>query len=262
MRPRFANWCMWREYSRCVRVDSLMMLLIDFIQGQAGAGRWDKGCISSTAETGQEVFVIQVVREVLSEGIAVLQAVECDPDIHVLLVTAAEKTAAAMRAGRKLMVAGNGGSAADAQHMVAEFVSRLVQDRPAMRAVALTTDTSILTAVSNDYGYERSFARQVEALGQPGDVFFGISTSGSSPNVLAALAISRELGITTIGLTGGSGGKMTQLCDHVITIPSNVTMYIQQAHLALEHIFCLLTERSYFTDTPAAEILRTAAIRA
>lgn len=206
--------------------------------------------------------MIDVVRDVLAEGIAVVQAVERDREIHTALVKAAEKTAAAMRAGRKLMVAGNGGSAADAQHMVAEFVSRLIQDRPAMRALALTTDTSILTAVGNDYGYERSFSRQVEALGLSGDVFFGISTSGRSPNVLAALTTCRELGIITIGLTGGSGGKMAPLCDHLIRVPSEVTMYIQQAHLALEHIFCLLTERLYFADSPAASLPATVSARA
>lgn len=144
------------------------------------------------------------------------------------------------------MVAGNGGSAADAQHLVAEFVSRLCEDRPAMRAVALTTDTSILTAVSNDYGYERVFARQIEATGQAGDLFMGISTSGNSPNVLRALELSRAMGIATIGLTGKSGGKMPPLCDYCIRVPSDVTMYIQQAHMALEHIFCMLVERRYF----------------
>jgi len=206
--------------------------------------------------------MVKVVREVLAEGIAVLDAVERDQEIHAALLKAAEETAAAMKAGRKLMVAGNGGSAADAQHMVAEFVSRLVQDRPAMRAVALTTDTSILTAVGNDYGFERSFARQVEALGQPGDVFLGISTSGRSPNVLAALTTCRESGITTIGLTGASGGTMTPLCDHIIKVPSEVTMYIQQVHLALEHIFCLLTERLYFADNPTAGMAEMASGRA
>jgi D-sedoheptulose 7-phosphate isomerase len=186
------------------------------------------------------------VRQVLTEGIAVLQAVERDAAIHAMLTRAAEATAEAMRAGRKLMVAGNGGSAADAQHLAAEFVSRLVKDRPPMRAVALTTDTSILTAIGNDYGFERSFARQIEALGQKGDVFMGISTSGRSPNVLRALELCREAGIATIGLTGSAGGAMTLLCDYLISIPSDVTMYIQQGHQALEHIFCMLTERAYF----------------
>lgn len=197
--------------------------------------------------------MIQVVRDVLSEGLRVMQAVESDDEIHAVLVSAARQTASAMKSGRKLMVAGNGGSAADAQHLVAEFVSRLIKDRPAMRAVALTTDTSILTAIGNDYGYECSFSRQIEALGQSGDVFMGISTSGRSPNILAALKICRELGITTIGLTGKSGGNMREICDSLIRIPSDLTMYIQQAHLALEHIFCLLTERFYFADELAAE---------
>lgn len=187
-----------------------------------------------------------VVGRVLAEGTAVAQAVEQDAALHATLVAAAEKTAAAMKSGRKLMVAGNGGSAADAQHLAAEFVGRLAQDRPAMRAIALTTNTSILTAVGNDYGFERVFARQVEALGQPGDVFMGISTSGSSPNVLCALELCRAMGIATIGLTGSSGGGMAQLCDYLIAVPSTVTMYIQQSHLALEHIFCMVAERAYF----------------
>lgn len=188
------------------------------------------------------------IDQILAEGIAVLQAVERDSAIADTLEQAAAATAGALQAGHKLMVAGNGGSAADAQHLVAEFVSRLVEDRPAMRAVALTTDTSILTAVGNDYGYERVFLRQIEALGQRGDVFLGISTSGRSPNILAALGACREMGIVTIGLTGGSGGAMGALCDSLIRIPSDVTMYIQQAHLALEHIFCMLVEQAYFGD--------------
>lgn len=187
-----------------------------------------------------------LVRKLLAEGISVALAVERDVKIHTTLVQTAKVTAMAMKSGRKLMVAGNGGSAADAQHLVAEFVSRLVEDRPAMRAVALTTDTSILTAVANDYGYQHTFARQIEALGQRGDVFIGISTSGRSSNIVAALALCRELGITTVGFTGGSEGKMGPLCDHLIRIPSDVTMYIQQAHLAIEHIFCMLVEREYF----------------
>ncbi|HEY1766230.1 MAG TPA: D-sedoheptulose 7-phosphate isomerase [Terracidiphilus sp.] len=198
-----------------------------------------------------------LVREKLLEGAAVVDAVIRDPALHATLADAALATAAALKAGRKLMVAGNGGSAADAQHLVAEFVSRLVEDRPAMRAVALTTDTSILTAIGNDYGYERVFQRQVEAIGQQGDVFMGISTSGNSPNVLRALELSREMGIMTIGFTGKSGGKMRSLCDYLVAIPSDVTMYIQQAHLALEHILCLLVECHYFA-ADEAHVMREA----
>lgn len=182
----------------------------------------------------------------LIEGINVLEAVARDSALLEIVEKAAARTAAAMKAGGKLMVAGNGGSAADAQHLAAEFVSRLCVDRPPMRAVALTTDSSILTAVGNDYGYELVFARQIEALGQAGDVFVAISTSGNSPNVLCALKRARSMNIATIGLTGRSGGKMAALCDCCIHVPSDVTMYIQQAHLALEHIFCALVEREYF----------------
>jgi D-sedoheptulose 7-phosphate isomerase len=186
-----------------------------------------------------------LVRERLAEGVRVLEAVARDEALHETLSVAAEATAQALLAGRKLMVAGNGGSAADAQHLATEFVCRLEGDRAAMRAMALTTDTSTLTAISNDYGFERIFARQVEAHGQKGDVFIGISTSGNSPNVLRALEQCRAMGVTTIGLTGKTGGKMTPLCDYCLCIPSDVTMYIQQAHLALEHVFTLLVERQY-----------------
>ena len=140
-----------------------------------------------------------------------------------------------------------------AEEFAAEFVSRLVDDRPAMRAVALTTDTSILTAVANDYGFERLFARQIEVLGQAGDVFLAISTSGNSPNILRALVQCRDLGLVTIGLTGRTGGKMPPLCDYCLRVPSEVTMCIHQAHLALEHIFSLLVERRYFAAKPAAK---------
>jgi D-sedoheptulose 7-phosphate isomerase len=193
-----------------------------------------------------------VVRAQLAEAAALMQAVARDSAIHAILTDAAKATASALKAGHKLMAAGNGGSAADAQHLVAEFVSRLVENRAAMRAVALTTDTSILTAIGNDYGFERLFARQIEALGQPGDVFIAISTSGNSPNILGALELCRKLGIVTIGLTGRSGGNMPPLCDYCIQIPSDVTMHIQEAHLALEHIFCMITEQIYFATADAS----------
>lgn len=190
-----------------------------------------------------------LVGEKLLEGLRVMEAVARDAALHATLAAAAEAVAQALKSGHKLLVAGNGGSAADAQHLAAEFVSRLVNDRPAMRAVALTTDASILTAVGNDYGFERIFARQIEALGQRGDVFLGISTSGNSPNILRALERSREMGLVTIGLTGKSGGKMPPLCDYGMRVPSEVTMYIQQAHLALEHIFCAMVEKLCFSES-------------
>jgi len=190
-----------------------------------------------------------IVQKQLAQSIATMQAVLSDEKISDTVVTIAEITAAAMKSGHKLLVAGNGGSAADAQHLVAEFVSRLTVDRPALRAIALTTDTSILTACGNDYGFDRVFARQIEALGQPGDVFLAISTSGNSPNILNALHQAKEIGLITIGYTGNNGGKMRDLCDHNVIIPSTVTMNIQESHLALEHIFCMLVECFYFNKS-------------
>ena len=190
----------------------------------------------------------EIVADQLRQTVAVLSDVAKNDELHGVLAAAARETAKSLKSGRKLMVAGNGGSAADAQHLVAEFVSRLIKDRPALRAVALTTDTSILTAVGNDYGYECTFARQIEALGQPGDVFLAISTSGNSPNIVRALELAHSTGIVTIGLTGANGGSMVRLCDYCLRMPSDATMKIQEAHLALEHIFCLLVEQIYFAD--------------
>ena len=188
----------------------------------------------------------QLVQKQLAQSIATLQAVLADEHIADTIVAIGELTAHAMQSGHKLLVAGNGGSAADAQHLVAEFVVRLTVNRPALRAVALTTDTSILTACGNDFGFDRIFSRQIEALGQPGDIFLGISTSGNSPNILCALDQAKKMGIATIGFSGNDGGRMRALCDHTILIPSNVTMNIQESHLALEHIFCMVVERFLF----------------
>ena len=190
--------------------------------------------------------MMDLVQRQLAQSIAAMQAVHDDRQIHETLVTIGRLTADAMRAGGKLLVAGNGGSAADAQHLVAEFVVRLTVDRPAMRAVALTTDTSVLTATGNDYGFDQVFSRQLLALGQKGDVFLGISTSGNSPNILQAMQTARELGLTTIGFSGKDGGRMKGLCEYNVIVPSDRTANIQEAHLALEHIFCMIVERFTF----------------
>jgi D-sedoheptulose 7-phosphate isomerase len=189
-----------------------------------------------------------LVQKQLQQSIATLQAVLADENIADTLVTIAKLTADAMRSGHKLLVAGNGGSAADAQHLVAEFVVRLTVNRSALRAIALTTDSSILTAAGNDFGFDHLFSRQLEALGQPGDIFLAVSTSGNSRNILQALHQAKKTNITTIGFTGNNGGQMRSLCDHNIIIPSAVTMNIQESHLALEHIFCMLVE--HFTFGP------------
>lgn len=152
----------------------------------------------------------------------------------------------AYKRGNKTLIAGNGGSAADAQHIAAEFVSRFYFDRPGIPSIALTTDTSIITAIGNDYGYERLFARQVEANGVKGDIFIGISTSGNSANVIEALKACKEKGITTIGLTGESGGKMSDICDIIIKVPSSSTPRIQESHILIGHIICASVEEELF----------------
>ena len=145
-----------------------------------------------------------------------------------------------------MLFAGNGGSAADAQHLAGELVSRFGFDRPGIPAIALTTDTSILTAIGNDYGFERLFERQLQAQGVSGDVFVGISTSGNSGNVIRALQYARQAGIRTIGLTGAGGGKMKEWCDLCIEVPSVETPRIQEVHILIGHILCCITEEKLF----------------
>jgi D-sedoheptulose 7-phosphate isomerase len=157
---------------------------------------------------------------------------------------------AALRAGNKLLIIGNGGSAADAQHIAAEIIGRYKQDRPSYAAIALTTDTSALTAIANDYGFEQVFARQVEGLGQPGDVLMALSTSGRSPNILAALRKARERGLVTVGFTGTKGGAMGASCDHLLIAPSDDTPVVQQIHLAVAHGICEEIERAMMRGGP------------
>lgn len=152
----------------------------------------------------------------------------------------------ALDAGGKLMFAGNGGSAADAQHWAGELVSRFYYDRPGLAAIALTTDSSILTAIGNDYGYDYVFARQVEALGKAGDVFIAISTSGNSPNILRAAEAARERGVKVIGFTGKAGGKLAGICDICFHVPSNETPRIQEGHEFIGHMLCALIEARVF----------------
>jgi D-sedoheptulose 7-phosphate isomerase len=150
------------------------------------------------------------------------------------------------KSGNKLMVCGNGGSAADAQHLAAEFVNRFLINRMPLPAIALTTDSSILTSVSNDFSYDDIFAKQVEALGKRGDVFLGISTSGNSPNVLRAVEAARKIGVRTVALTGGSGGLLAAAAELVLTVPSEKTPHIQEAHLWIEHMLCWLVDERLF----------------
>ena len=188
------------------------------------------------------------VRDYLRQSVEAMAAFADDAGAQDTLHAMAAAVVDAMRAGNKLMVAGNGGSAADAQHIAGEFISRLMFDHAPLPAVALTTDTSALTATGNDYGYDHVFERQVLGLGRPGDVFLGISTSGNSPNVVRALRAARSRGIATLGFAGAGGGEMVALCDTVLRAPSKWTPVIQQIHITAAHVLCALVERAMFPD--------------
>jgi D-sedoheptulose 7-phosphate isomerase len=174
----------------------------------------------------------------LKLSLAALERANNNPALLATARAIAAAMVAALRAGNKLLIIGNGGSAADAQHIAAEIVGRYKQDRPAWAAIALTTDTSALTAIANDYGFEQVFARQVEGLGARGDVLLALSTSGLSPNILAALRTARERGLVTIGFTGSKGEALGALCDHLLVSPSDDTPVVQQIHLAVAHGIC------------------------
>ncbi len=154
-------------------------------------------------------------------------------------------------AGNKLFFFGNGGSAADAQHLAAEFVNRYIMDRPPLPAISLTTDTSILTSVSNDFSFKEVFAKQLKALGKEGDVAIGISTSGTSSNIIKAFEVAKEMGIKTIALTGNDGGSLVKIADVSLIVPSSSTPRIQEVHILIGHILCELVEHYLFLNNPA-----------
>lgn len=186
------------------------------------------------------------IKQHFSDSIAVKNAILQDGELLGLIQQVALKTIEAYKHGNKTLLAGNGGSAADAQHIAGELVSRFYFDREGIPSIALTTDTSIVTAIGNDYGYDRLFARQVQAQGQKGDIFIGISTSGNSANILEALKVCREKGIIGVGLTGASGGKMADLCDYCLKVPSTCTPRIQESHIVIGHILCAIVEEELF----------------
>jgi len=188
--------------------------------------------------------MIKDVKLQLQSQRAVCELIE--RDMATQIVEFANMLTELFKNGGKLLVMGNGGSAADAQHFVAEIVGRFKLERRALPAVALTTDTSILTAIGNDYGYESVFSRQVEALANDGDLVVGISTSGNSPNIFKALQEARLKGCRTVGLLGKSGGSIKDLCDLVLIIPSDDTPRIQEGHITIIHIVCDLMEKAMF----------------
>ena len=165
-----------------------------------------------------------------------------------VIINLAQLIAEIIKNGNKLLIFGNGGSAADAQHMAAEFVNRFMIDRPPLAAIALTTDTSNITSIGNDFSFDEIFVKQVQALGKKGDLALGISTSGNSPNVVKAIETAAELGMHTVVLTGGSGGKLAGLAEVVINVPSDITPHIQEAHLWVEHLLCWMVDDILFGD--------------
>ena len=190
---------------------------------------------------------VAAVRAMIRDSLLIKQKVLDDEALLASIVEVSGLIERAFRNGNKVMLAGNGGSAADSQHIAAEFVSRFEFDRPGLPSIALSTDTSMLTAIGNDYGYERVFERQVQANGAAGDVFIGISTSGNSKNVVRAVEACKAKGIITVALCG-AGGVLKDLCDHALPVPSTHTPRIQENHILIGHAICGMVEEAMFAD--------------
>lgn len=190
---------------------------------------------------------VGAVKAMIEDSLAAKRKVLADETLLNSIVTVSKVIENALRAGNKVMLAGNGGSAADSQHIAAEFVSRFEFDRPGLPSIALTTDTSMLTAIGNDYGYELVFARQVQANGNKGDIFIGISTSGNSKNVVKAVETCKAKGIITVALCGAAG-VLKDLCDHALPVPSTHTPRIQENHILIGHAICAMVEEAIFAD--------------
>ena len=190
--------------------------------------------------------MIKFIENYIKESIEVKENLLNDDSLKSAIKQAIEMIVFAYKNGNKVLTAGNGGSAADAQHIAAELVARFAIERPALNAVALTLNPSIITAIGNDYGHEYVFARQVQAYAKEGDIFFAISTSGNSKNILFAIEEAKKQGAKVIGLTGGKSCKMDSRCDCVIKVPSERTPIIQESHITIAHIICALVERELF----------------
>jgi D-sedoheptulose 7-phosphate isomerase len=188
----------------------------------------------------------EAVQSYFRRSSQLLERATSDPEFVAAVGAIAECISRILREGGKALFAGNGGSAADAQHVAAEFLSRFAVDRQPLPAIALTADTSVLTAIGNDYGYEHVFERQVRGLARKGDAFIAISTSGRSANVLAALKAARDIGITTVGFSGANPAEMHGLCDLLLAVPETETALIQQVHLVAYHAICGIVERELF----------------
>jgi len=188
----------------------------------------------------------EYVLDSFKNSIKTKQAILEDENIISSIHKISAKIVESINGGGKVLIAGNGGSAADAQHVAGEFVNRFHFDRPGLPCIALSTDTSVLTAVGNDYAFDLVFKKQIEALGKAGDIFIGITTSGNSPNIVEAMKLCKEKGIATVGLTGQKAGKIDDFCDCMIKVPSSETPRVQESHILVEHIICGIVEASIF----------------
>ena len=184
----------------------------------------------------------------IKETVIVKQNLLSDQFLLAQIESLSENCVSAFKNGNKVILAGNGGSAADAQHIAAEFVSRFMFDRPGLPSISLSTDTSMLTAIGNDYGFEKLFSRQLEANSTSGDIFIGISTSGNSKNIIEAVKICESLGVMSYVMTGESGGALSDLTTNVIKVPSNITSFIQESHIMIGHMLCGYVENKLFGD--------------
>lgn len=187
----------------------------------------------------------EYIAQEVQKTIATLQSLN-DLKIRSTIIAIANACITALNNGKKILFAGNGGSAADSQHLAAELISKLCYNRPGLAAIALTTDTSALTAIGNDYNFEQIFARQIESIANPGDVLIAISTSGKSANIIAALKTAKNTGLFTVGFTGQTGGLMPEYCDLILNAPSQETPKIQECHIIVGHIVCAMIEESIF----------------
>ena len=191
----------------------------------------------------------EFLKDYLDESSQCVLNMVSDPILLSLLFEIANECLNRLQTGNKLLFVGNGGSAADCQHMAGEYVSRFLIERNGLPAIALTTDTSILTAIGNDYGYEMVFSRQIEALGRKGDLLFVYSTSGNSQNILKAVETAKKMGISVVGMTGLNRGKLDTMCDFIFKTPSKRTPQIQEGHLIAGHAICALVEKQFFQPT-------------
>jgi len=193
------------------------------------------------------IEITELIKKQIKDSIAIKESLLASTEVHDDIKAVAKMLISAFKSGNKVMFAGNGGSAADAQHLAAEFVSRFEYDRPGLPSVALSTDTSILTAIGNDYGYENLFKRQLEAQSKPGDVFVGITTSGKSKNILTALDVCDSLDVNSVVLCG-LGGNLENMANKVVRVPSRMTARIQECHILIGHILCSTVERTIFSN--------------